>query len=386
MGRVRTARYGASGIGTFFKTVRASGLEPAISASREDPYNGESTCNDTFGAHDSLFSVTHKSCSGHRLTHRFVYNPDKPNEWCELKNYPLSYFCSLLNFPAHLTIPDVPNTSSLAVQVLNATNPSKPSIDLPVSILELRELPSMLKTTGDTLIKKYAKRTLEREFGLVPLVSDYLKLKRFQEDADKKMLLFKQLREKPMVRKATLFRGGTSTFPGTSHRTNSAPSYCRVDHKLVSTITNTKIWGYVTWTPEPDFNRYNPIYSDEALSSRALNATLGTNIGLTTLWNALPWSWMVDWFGNIGDWLSAHRSIIPVNPSTPRICRTTTTTSHYTVLSSNIGLPIGGSPVEQTLVSKSRELASATLPSASLPLFTQRQADIIASLAILRMK
>lgn len=382
--RTRTLRYNP-GDGSFYMTRR--GLTPPISATRSESYANVSTCTDTANSWNSGWSVTHVACEGHRIHHHYVYNYDKPSEYCTLKGYPLGFFTDTKGIPSHLVIPDQPSDTYLAVQLLAATNPSKPLIDLPVSLLELRELPSMLKTAGDSLIKKYAKQNLNREFGMVPLVNDYLSLLKYREAMDHRMALFKSLREKPQLRKASLFSSGASSAPGTLIQSNTAPSYCTVRHVLERVTTQTKVWGYVEWTPSPPFNEYNPLYNDEMLYNRARNALLGTQIGLVTLWNAIPWTWLIDWFGNIGSWLEANRTVIPVTPSTPRICQTTTTEAYYTASSSNnVGMKPGTFPILQTRVTKERRLASATLPSANLPLFTKRQVDIIASLAILRKK
>lgn len=355
-----------------------------ITSLREDDYTYKSKCVDTFGLRDNVFKVDHYFTNGHLLNRRFYYELPDLSRYRECINYPMQYFTGAGNI-SHQTDSNKPSDSYLAVKVLAATNPSKPVVDLPVSLLELRELPSLLKTTGDTLIKTFAKKNLNREFGLTPLMSDFVSLWDIGDDIKKRVEMFKQLREKPLCRKAILYENSVVTNPGTSVQSNSSPTQCRVSHKMVQQVTDIKVWGYVTWKPDPVFNKMNPEYGDQELQYLARRAVYGAQVGLVTAWNALPWTWLIDWFGNIGDWLEANRHVVPTIPSIPRICETIRTTRYYVSDGGGtMGLLPGEFPITQGLVTKRRALVSASLPSAYLPLLTERQVGILASLAILR--
>lgn len=356
---------------------------PNVFHERDDsPYRG--TCIDVSPAQsDQAFSVNHYSVSGHRAQIKLYLNPEQTT-WRECKNYPLSFFQNAPTSISHL--PDVGEGSDpfYAVNLLAATNPSKPVIDLPVSFLELRELPTILKTIGDSLIKTYAKKNLNREFGLTPLMQDALNLMKFNKSVAERIELFKKLRDKPQLRKASLYKSSIVEHPNTTVITNSAPAQCNVQHTLVMKRTTRHYWGYIRWTATPDFNKSNLAYADPSLEYLARRAVLGTNIDIVTLWNAVPWTWLADWFGNIGNYLEGNRSLIPVTPSTPRLCKTTTTEELYVINTSTIGYTKGQMPVTRKRVTKVRTIASASLPSAHLPLLTGRQLGILASLAILR--
>jgi hypothetical protein len=357
---------------------------PTIVSNRDDDYTYRSRCIDVFPLRDQNFTVEHSYVEGHLLNRLYYYALPDLSRYRHAVNFPMRLFTSGGN-AAHQDDSARPSNSFLAVKVLAATNPSKPVIDLPVSLLELRELPHLLKTTGDTLIKTFAKNNLNREFGLTPLMSDAIGLMEFTKHTKKRVELFKQLREKPLCRKATLYESTITTEPGTIVPTNSAPSQCQVNHVFKTYTTQRTVWGYVTWTPDSVFNKQNMEYNDPALEFLAKRAVLGTQLGLVTAWNAIPWTWLIDWFGNTGDWLEANRHVVPARPSTPRICETIRTQQFYVSNGvGTMGLQPGEMPITSHLVTKKRSLASATLPSAYLPLLTERQVGILASLAILR--
>lgn len=241
-----------------------------------------------------------------------------------------------------------------------------------------------MRNAGNSIIKRYANDTLRREFGFVPLYKDLLALMAFTEDVEKRVLLFKKFREKPLLRKATLWQGTSQSSPDNLVTSNSSPASGWFEHRRISVITKSKVWGYVKWTPPSDFG-FNPDYSDERLNFLARQAVLGSKVGIVTLWNAVPWTWLIDWFGNIGDWLEANRQVIPFQASTPRICETKTTEELFVGEGNAFGLPKGSMPVIRRRVTKTRALASGLLPSAELPLLTGRQVNILASLAVLRL-
>lgn len=342
-----------------------------------------SQCVDTFGAHDSAFQVDHAWCSGQLASFRFYPDVTNQSAFKEAVNFPLGYFQSFSGI-GHQTISGQPSNSFLAVQLLAATSPSRPVVDLPVSFLELRELPSLVKTLGDTLIKTWAKKNLNREFGLTPLMADALALLEFSADVKKRVELFKKLREKPLLRKATLWKGSLVTEPNNSVTSNSSPTQVNCTHVRKMLITNKVIGGYVTWTPDDTFNKTNLAYADPALEYLARRAVTGTQLGLVTAWNAVPWTWLFDWFGNIGDWLEANRQVVPTTPSLPRLTIRTETSESWVLGTSNFGFPPGSMPISTHTLTKARVIASATLPSAYMPLLTGRQVGILASLAALR--
>jgi hypothetical protein len=109
------------------------------------------------------------------------------------------------DFPVSATIPTginptgtIPSDNLLLSEALARTNPNRVDTNVPVFFAELRELPRMLKDWGDDVLKLYsraflksgaltqvprhvARKTLEWEFGVKPLISDLVGMLNFQK-------------------------------------------------------------------------------------------------------------------------------------------------------------------------------------------------------------
>nr|UHM27619.1 MAG: maturation protein [Fushun levivirus 2] len=335
-------------------------------------------CVDEFGSRNGVFTAEHLFSSGGSYSLNYI-GPDfsyKLNKWTP------SAFRGLGPYDGHLSDDNRPSNPYFAVQVLAGTNPSRPMIDLPVSIFELRELPDLVRSLGNNLIKRWAKGTLMREFGWTPLASDYNNLLKFAQSTSNRMELLKKLSKAPMTRKVHLY-DSIVTGPKSNWTVNSTPPrlFTTVESQ---TTTTRKIWGYTTWTP--DVEQFNKIAQyDPTFKFLSRKIVLGATVDASTLWNALPWSWLADWFGNIGDYLVANRNLVPCSPDMPAICETITTKCQTAILTCGFA-DKGSLPSTFTRLSKNRYRASAALPSAHLPLLTQRQVNILASLAVLRLR
>jgi hypothetical protein len=102
-------------------------------------------------------------------------------------------------------------------------------------------------------------------------------------------------------------------------------------------------------------------------------------------WNALPFSWLADWFGNFGEWLAAHRNDVPAAPTGPCNIMTQTDTYEFWERTDGFQQSIKGASGLRILRTKSRAQSSGTL-SAHLPLATGRQLSILAALNLQRKK
>jgi hypothetical protein len=108
-------------------------------------------------------------------------------------------------------------------------------------------------------------------------------------------------------------------------------------------------------------------------------------IDAASLWNAMPWSWLFDWFGSVGDFLDAHRNGVPCEAT--EVCVMT----NVEIRGNNIEYlsnPWGAKVVpywKPIHVRKNRDVASGlTAPSFHLPFLSGKQLSILSALAITR--
>ncbi len=341
--------------------------------------NSFSTCYDVMGARNSAFIVDHTT-TGAGLSHTWI----RPSGYLmTFSGWTPEYFCDP-TVVSHMAVPGEPSLAQLAVQLAMATNPSKSSIDLPVSLFELRDLPDLVRASGRGIIRRIADGNLKYQFGVKPMVSDVMKLLDFSSAFDQQLKLLQQLQKGGVTRKAQLWSGSSTEEPKELITAQSYPSDLLSNYRLERRSTSVQIWGYITYTPHPtnslDFSRMQ----EREMRLLARKIVLGLTLDLSAAWEALPWSWLIDWFSNIGDYLSSSRSLVPVVGDTPSLCITRSTEQLYVNSGNAYGLPPGSHTIVMKRLSKRRVKQSAMLPSADWSLLTGRQVGILASLSALR--
>jgi len=276
----------------------------------------------------------------------------------------------------HLPISGLPSEAASATTLLARTNPGRASVSLPVFIGELRDLPHMLKVVGDTLPKKAAHLNLSWQFGWKPLISDLRKMLDFQASVDKRARELARLYSKGGLKRR--MRLGTWGAALTTTEFVDSAQYIQLTYD-VKKFTAVERWGTVRWLPTD-----RPSVIDSLTLKRlARKAVFGLSIQGVDAWNLIPWTWLIDWFSNCGEYLEAHNNRIPCTHQGVNIMTSKSTTVHMTRRDSVISVK-GGTSLQQ-IVTKSRALPAAGL-TATLPNLSARQLSILGSIAILRKR
>jgi hypothetical protein len=278
---------------------------------------------------------------------------------------------------------------------MKLTNINKPSVDVPVFLFELRDLPGMVKHLGDRIIrakaflkgagKRYSKELVAEDwlalnFGWKPLIQDLGHMLDFVGDVDKRLLYLDRLySERGLRRKQTVWKKDISMAPKELYVGPLYANNCRV---RLSFDGQCERWVSVHWTPasKPKF-----VTDDEKLTL-ARKIVWGFNtIDAASLWEAMPWSWLFDWFGSVGDFLDAHRNGVPCQAT--EVCVMThvvVRVKDVTYLSNPYGAKVTPfwKPIHER---KFRDVASSlTAPSFHLPFLSGKQLSILSALAITR--
>ncbi|UJQ84999.1 MAG: putative maturation protein [Alehxovirus allofundihabitans] len=284
---------------------------------------------------------------------------------------------------SHLAV-SLPSEGMMATTLLARTNPSRPSVSLINFIVELKDLPGMLRDIGRIKLNKLPVRSpkdlananLAAQMGWIPLISDIAKLIDFKSAAAKRVEELRKLySHSGLKRRLNL---GTYGAEGSDAFTlESATSLVLSTKRYRSTVVNT--WGTVRWKPTAVPNI--PLDSKEMLDvCKAI--VLGANLRPEYLWNAIPWSWLIDYAANVGEYLTAHNNTVPAVATKVNVMTQTTTTSVWTRTDSNQWVRGGtGLTLYRT---KKRAQPTPTL-SASLPFLNARQLSILGSLAVQRV-
>jgi len=147
---------------------------------------------------------------------------------------------------------------------------------------------------------------LNAVFGWMPFVNDLRQMYNLQKTIDKRITQIIRENGRYIRRRATVEDDVTSSDTETLSSQpflnvfGAPPTFMsgKTRHN-VTTRTSTKIWF------SGSFRYYIPDNFDSwAWTARSTSALFGALPTPELLWNVLPWSWLVDWFSNVGDVIS----------------------------------------------------------------------------------
>jgi len=263
--------------------------------------------DNTSGDHvtPNAFYMDRVRVTGGFASGKYMFSPGYGEEYTQ---YPTRIYDKSRTSPPGISVP-----GDLVSKLFAQANPLRAEILLPVFAFELRDLPGMIRQLGrfNLLAPKNrpgrgdaslpAKMWLSGNFGWAPLVSDLKKLILFSDSVAKREREFERIHSKGgTTRKMTLY---THSEPAESSFTVSAGNVNR-SIPLEGTAS-VRVWGTVKVKPKL-LPSGHPISRPTPQAVR--RAILGLNQAniAANVWEALPWSWLVDYFFNVGDYIDSH--------------------------------------------------------------------------------
>lgn len=180
--------------------------------------------------------------------------------------------------------------------------PGKPVVDLGQAIIELRQIPTIPRVRMQLgFFKDLGGNYLNAEFGWKPFLNDLKKsiearlkihdrLSRLKRDNGKWIRKRGSLEDVMTVTNTVETEYGYPQLAAQYYQNSSIPGT-----RIYSTKIRRKRWFVAKW-------RYwiPDIQTDDG-QKRLIRKLLGLNPTPALLWEVLPWSWLADWFSNIGD-------------------------------------------------------------------------------------
>jgi hypothetical protein len=229
--------------------------------------------------------------------------------------------------------------------------------------------------------KEQANQFLGAKFGWLPLIDDANKLLHLGEYIHKRKGELDRLYSERGLKRRVKLGGGH----GRSERAQAILSDLggAFITARVSSDTEENVYGTARWKPTGVPPGYNPSDAEKFQMAKQVCSGLTTEGVIKGSWDLLPWSWMVDWFSNVGDWLTQSSSTIPAAPVSCCIMRSKTTVIQHTIIDKPIwAIDNGGVGIH---TSKTRTVASGTL-AASLPTLDANRLSILSALFVQRFK
>lgn len=323
-------------------------------------------CDDVVGSGDNApFLMTRADFQG-----GVIDKPDTGFFSASFESYVADLLGNSNEFP-HIGVSGAPNNVAAATAGAASTNPSRPYVDIPVNVLELGDVTRLLQRQGEGLAR-LGRENLRYQFGIRPLVSDLTKLLYFSDQVERRVQELTRLRSSKGLRRTT------GVFSGTG--TDSISRVVQSDGIFVvgtfGGVTTQNVSVHCRWLPDD----VGSLSAPGAMRSLARRAVLGLTLDQSTLWEAMPWSWLVDWGSNIGQFFRANRNIVGAVLSDVAVMRHTRT--EYTWEGYHQG-DVRITPI--TAIRESKERASSFVaPTAHFPFLSGNQMGILASLAVTR--
>nr|APG77265.1 hypothetical protein [Wenling levi-like virus 1] len=194
-------------------------------------------------------------------------------------------------------------------------NPSRPTVDLPLFLYEMREIPRMLLQLGNVLKlyekhkdrekvyqltkelgygNSFAKVNLALQLGWKPLVSDLISLVGLTKSIQNRVRYLEDTMQGKKIRRSL---GSTSDAGAVGSPTSQLGITYQVRRETTRTVWYVSKMVYISPNAFPQLSR----------NKDAERASLGLSRGVSpsTIWNAIPFSWLIDYFLNVGDFIEA---------------------------------------------------------------------------------
>lgn len=305
---------------------------------------------------------------------------------------------------------------------IKRARPGNPSVGLFQFVGELSRIPTLprLRHLGLKSFRDLGENYLNYEFGWKPFVKDLVDMYSTQRKLEKTLQklrdnngLVVRRREKrktstvmnvqcegslsaPFGHLGDTAKGGNSLLEG--YYVGGPTGCADLDLYLFTGQCDYNYSVYDTFTTWNcgNFGYYVPDIGSSQWTERAKSALFGVNPTPNQLWELLPWSWLIDWFSNVGDILS-NLSKNAVDNETWTNCFTMREVIHSHVVrvsthwdtfegTNSFFVPGGSASVEylRKEILRMRRQASPYGFGLSWPDFSVRQVLILAALGITR--
>lgn len=200
--------------------------------------------------------------------------------------------------------------ASYGAEAWNKFKPGKPDASLGVFLAELRDLPSMLRSRSYQHLNA-GSHYLSYEFGWKPFVKDLMKMFKLYNELDSKLDALIALDGRPVRKKGTV---RNIRQPGASWAGDNG-YYIVFSPMPHFTAEMSNSYGYTGFEEVGErvwftatFSFYIPnlprILTDKKQRMRMKAKMLGLSLTPANVWAAMPWTWLIDYFGNVGHVLS----------------------------------------------------------------------------------
>lgn len=182
-------------------------------------------------------------------------------------------------------------------------------------VYELGEVSSLVKwfDKSKSVFRNASQDTLNYNFGLKPFISDLKSAHEGLKSLDHRLRQFISQAGVPQ-RRHVKFQVTNNVSSVTTTESGYVNPQLYITHSLTGTVENVHVITY-------NYRYTIPDLTYQQLRTRALLDTIGAYLGAYEVWQAIPYSFVIDWFWDVGKYLKQFRDpwIVPTvkfSPST----------------------------------------------------------------------
>jgi hypothetical protein len=213
-----------------------------------------------------------------------------------------NYWYSLYNT---MYYEEVPSVNTLLTDLVNRTSPLRAAVSLPVMVAELLEATSLLKLILNNAFTLVGSGYLQVNFGVNPFLSDLRALLNITQAIEHNIKELNSLMGKGGLSRAVDLYHDSRNF--VEKDTYASTDFATVNTSDVLVDIDLKIWGSVRWFPR-DTNQL-PVDELERFNLAVKAALDLDDFSWGTLWEMIPFSWLIDYFANVGPKLDAINTL-----------------------------------------------------------------------------
>jgi hypothetical protein len=180
----------------------------------------------------------------------------------------------------------------------NRFKPAQPDVSISVFVAELRDLPGLIFKKLDSF-RSLGNNYLAYQFGWRPFLSDLRKWYKSIVDVDARIAQLKRDNGQYIKRGGTLFSNVDQSEDSFDATTNYIYGVPFKDGTITDRITTSERCWF-----SARFKYYIPGLNSSFGTARAIQELWDLKITPEQVYQLIPFSWLLDWFTNVGDLIS----------------------------------------------------------------------------------
>jgi len=273
---------------------------------------------------------------------------------------------------ANYVPPEAPDPDWDAANLWARTNPTRPAVLIPVFLVELREIPRLIRDAGRALRREsdlVSDDNLAVQFGALPLFRDLWSIANLQASVEKRRKEIENSTKRGGYRHRITV--GATSFSSSSSYFANFGDYKNFPIEVQNNATK-KAWAVLKW--KPTGNGGLPVLTDNL--AKYIGGYHPSQV-LLNLWEGLPWTWLIDYFTNIGDVLAAGNHFA-MTPNGGSVMTTSIATGSHDM---QLGFPDILTAGTVRVTTHGRHAIDSTPIQAFLPSLSAGQLSVLGSLA-----